>query len=441
MSDRLVEEALKYFAGEPVLRKLLQAVLEKYKSLGRVGGSVFLKGLNQEECEVLSQFFRRSFYPGEDVRIKTEEISRALEKTRFSQVDFPDLLKAYAGGEILTREEIREQNRHEMQATIARLKEKCRTFMSRDWVKSLERRDAGSQVFYHNWKKNPKGTENEAGQVIKALEFLPENNGKGYIRLPLLAAEVTGDPHGLDPNHFRGRLFLTALNYTYHCREGLYEYTPPAGSENLHALWEYFGLIKDDLNSFVICTGFRGEGEGEEVLQAAFSRGRVLNLPLREVISLQKIFPGPGERIYIIENPAVFSELVDCFAPHQPPMICANGQLRLAARAFLDMLPEKGCYLYYAGDFDPEGLVMAQNFLKRWPKNSHLWLYGSNQYYKARSGNKLEPRRLKSLENVTHPALKEVKKEIMVNKESAYQEKLLGEYKEDVARNMSKKGF
>ena len=44
--------------------------------------------------------------------------------------------------------------------------------------------------------------------------------------------------------------------------------------------------------------------------------------------------------------------------------MCMNGQPRMSAVLLLDLLADAGVKLYYAGDFDPEGILIAQKIRK-----------------------------------------------------------------------------
>ncbi len=43
--------------------------------------------------------------------------------------------------------------------------------------------------------------------------------------------------------------------------------------------------------------------------------------------------------------------------------MCMNGQPRLAGLMVLDLFEKSGIRVYYAGDLDPEGILIAQKFI------------------------------------------------------------------------------
>ena len=64
--------------------------------------------------------------------------------------------------------------------------------------------------------------------------------------------------------------------------------------------------------------------------------------------------------VYVMENPAVFSAILDANDNSRlPPLVCTSGPLSVAALLLLDELVAAGGILYYSGDFDPEGLQIG----------------------------------------------------------------------------------
>ena len=128
------------------------------------------------------------------------------------------------------------------------------------------------------------------------------------------------------------------------------------------------------------------------------------------------------EKIYLFENPAVFSVFVkkypDCAA------ICGNGQPRLATLLLLDFLKENHSF-YYHGDFDPEGLLIAQRLKERYGERLRLWNYRADWYERYLSDVNLSEVRMRKLEKVYLPELLEVKMQMQKRKRAAYQEAML----------------
>ena len=123
-----------------------------------------------------------------------------------------------------------------------------------------------------------------------------------------------------------------------------------------------------------------------------------------------------------MENPAVFSVLIREYP--QRTVICGNGQLRLAVLILMDKFSCDTVF-WYAGDFDPEGLLIAQRLKERYGESICLWNYRADWYERYLSDVNLSEVRMKKLEKVYLPELLEVKMQMQKRKRAAYQEAML----------------
>ena len=80
---------------------------------------------------------------------------------------------------------------------------------------------------------------------------------------------------------------------------------------------------------------------------------------------------------------------------------------------------------YYHGDFDPEGLLIAQRLKERYGESLQLWNYRADWYERYLSDVNLSEVRMKKLEKVYLPELLEVKMQMQKRKRAAYQEAML----------------
>ena len=127
----------------------------------------------------------------------------------------------------------------------------------------------------------------------------------------------------------------------------------------------------------------------------------------------------------MVENPAVFSRLVEKYPDRT--ILCGNGQPKFSVFVLLDKLVP-GSTIYYAGDFDPEGLQIAQNLKKRYTEHFILWKYEAEYYQKYKSEVQLDDRRIRKLDKIDLPELQEIKEAMRREKYAAYQEAMIEEY-------------
>lgn len=230
-------------------------------------------------------------------------------------------------------------------------------------------------------------------QVADALEELPTaTEGWGHaepprpVRLPVFAGRVTGDPHAFDAETLASRLLERVILDSHPDPATLL-----AGVESLtlqrDLLFQSAGILRDDLSSFVLVWG----------LPASLDRQRLpsnfaFQLPLREVGRLL-VQAGPHDAVFVVENPAVFGEIVDSLeateyrgaldAVRMPIIVCTSGFPSLAALKLLDQLVELGTEIYYSGDFDENGLVIADSILRRYGEHAQPWRMSPADFARA----------------------------------------------------------
>ncbi|MEG0371985.1 MAG: DUF2399 domain-containing protein, partial [Clostridium sp.] len=84
--------------------------------------------------------------------------------------------------------------------------------------------------------------------------------------------------------------------------------------------------------------------------------------------------------------------------------------------------------IYYAGDFDPEGLLIGNNIKNKYGEKVKFLLYERKYYENIKSNIRLEESRIKKLDKVNLKELNEIKDCITKEGYSAYQELLINEY-------------
>ena len=88
----------------------------------------------------------------------------------------------------------------------------------------------------------------------------------------------------------------------------------------------------------------------------------------------------------------------------------------------IEKLIESNNKLYYNGDFDPEGLLIAQKLKDRYGDNLILFGYDADSYYENLSVKEISDQRLSKLAKVKEKDLLEIRKLLYQNKKGSYQE-------------------
>jgi hypothetical protein len=210
----------------------------------------------------------------------------------------------------------------------------------------------------------------------------------GKIRLPMLAAFVTEDPHAFDKSSTLGRLLWSALddiNSRSLKLNGKAESDMTVMPEYLFErhIYRSFNILDDDLSSI------------SHVFVPHLVKGtspRTLNLrEIEEMKSFSKY-----SSIYIIENPSVISYIVDetihfldlnGFSLEKlptdfPVLLCTIGQARTASKVLIERCLEvnPSCVIYYTGDLDVPGIQMLNNMQEQFSAEFYAWRMEASIY-------------------------------------------------------------
>ncbi len=447
-SDEL-QKAKAYFSATKGFARLLKAMVQKYQSLGRWGGSVTLTSLKDEEREAFSTLFRADFSRQKSITISLERFAKALEQTKFSGISALSLLEEIQGQSLLSNIERQTQKERTKATFFKDLASQYNQPYCQLWLQAIMEKNPGTRPIHTIYDTQPDQLRFQMHHVLSALAAINKRQPNEIERLPIFARRITKDPHGFDPNSDTGRILLQALKIL----EGQVRESDPrilalSGAEALTELYFSFGLLRDDLWNFVSCTGITAiaaENQPLRYLTEAYRQQVTLNLPLREVIRIDQAYSA-AKVVYVVENSGVFSALLDLFRDFceeqglkeiaNPPLVCTHGQFKLASLLLLDKLTASGTLIYYSGDFDPEGLSMAERLLQRYPGQAKAWHYTLADYLLSRSDQVLSPQRLKQLDRVSSLELAPLKEELLQTGLAGYQEGILSDLWSDVKQCM-----
>ena len=79
-----------------------------------------------------------------------------------------------------------------------------------------------------------------------------------------------------------------------------------------------------------------------------------------------------------------------------------NGQPRLASLMILELLARTGTHVFYSGDLDPEGLLIAQKLARFYPETFDYYHMTPEDYCECISNEIISPRRLKMLDKINY---------------------------------------
>lgn len=426
MQQSLLNEAIQYFKSNKGFHRVFTKLKEKYQSLGRIGGTLQLSKLTREEQEALTGLLGKDFSKQNSASIKVEHLQGALENTRFEGIALEEIAQGYFGEELLSKKEERLLYEEEKAHFFEKIAKKYVSTQAYEWLYFvLCFKENAYRMLSLRYDENKKALAKELHFVCKAINHLPCWKSKKK-RLALFASEITQNPHGFDENTDCGKLFLTVLLYFFPASEA------KTAEERAELLYKA-GLLKDDLSNYTVCSGLLAYKQTQLHLgwQGFYDQDEALQISLESISRLERV-SSPSGKVFIVENPAVFSGIRDAFPQKKIPLVCTYGQLKLASLVLLDLLAKENMQFYYSGDFDPEGLSIADKLKSRYKDNLRLWRYTEEDYVHALSDQEISEARLKQIDRLQDIQLKSLGQRIKQEKKAGYQELLLEKLTEDI---------
>lgn len=397
------------FFNEDVFRKLANELWRRYYLNGDCGISIGLglfKGINTDPLRGLLGITEIAWTKKK--RIMVRELEEALKNSAFSWT-LIDFITFVTKKDLILKAD-------EEKKSLARFT----NFLNRlDYIHPIFTKKL-SEKQLSQWFEKGENTITSFKIVAKSLENLPTE----YTRIPVFAYEQTGDPHAFDDNRQTGILFLQMLHALSKTPEAARDIS--AVEEKNQILNEFF-LLRDDIMNNVAVQGLIAKNKGmlNEMWHQACLQECSWNVPLKEILQMDTIQAFQSNKVVIVENSSVYSILIELF-PHTP-MVCSSGQFTYAVWQLLNKLESSNTDMYYVGDLDPEGIVMAQTLIKRFPQHLHTLGMNLKNFQIAARSAEISEQRLKKLRVITNPKLLELANEITKTRQVAMQEGFLNE--------------
>ena len=439
MDDRLRGECLEYFRNRPVFGKILRGFREKYLSYGNFVGTVTVKKLTESEREDLEGFLQRNYHGKKSAAVSAEGFEKALAESRFAGISGKEVLELYFQETLEGKKEQRQKENRKWARLLDKVKEGAGTLAGL-WVDELK--DSESTYIKKRFREagqNYEEAERLLSLGVRILDGLAEKNTSGSaVYLAVFAAEVTGNPHAFYDGTKDGK-YLEMLVKWYLQKVGG-EIAPEEDRDKKDGVFPAFrkqslylqaGILRDDVSNYAMAAGIRAEdqyGKFHMGMEGFLEEGDPVQIPL-SVIAGWKSAVCPGGRIYIVENPSVYAVLCGKWN-RSCGLMCMNGQPRFSSLLLLDLLAKAGTEAWYAGDIDPEGLLIAQKLKQYYRGSFHFWHMFPEEYERCVSEETISPRRLRMLEHVTDPELRETAKALQGKEKAGYQENMVQVYME-----------
>lgn len=270
--------------------------------------------------------------------------------------------------------------------------------------------------------------------MIYAWEAVAYLMKEAMCRLAVLSTSITGNPHYFDRNLTSGKALLYVLSFYY-------DVAVPKHSEEILKLYDLAGIVTDEISNFTTAFGVHlYDKDGVHPAFEAFLNRKepylVSSYHLNQMVKAtanQKI-------VYAVENQMLYSHLCEVLRDTTVAIICTSGQPKTASLLMLDLLCNSGHIIYYAGDLDPEGILIADRLITRNPKYIYPWHFTVEDYQRSLSNENLSESRLKQLDHISNPYFQPLCESIKQQKKAGYQEALLEVMLEDMKKGMYQSG-
>ncbi len=211
-------------------------------------------------------------------------------------------------------------------------------------------------------------------QAVSIVEQVP----LPAVRLAELAAMVTGNSHALD----RGQP-LAALTIRF-ARQADGSTRWKTAAERRDA-WELLGVLCDEVSAPVLVLNLRADSESltGKALNLHAVAGEPYRISVRQLRRHPPVFDPTlcGQEVFVCENPTVVDVAANKLGSSCAPLICIDGQPKTASRLLLDALTAAGTTVRYHGDFDWDGIRIANTIIQR--HRAVTWRFNASDYADA----------------------------------------------------------
>ncbi|MFY9276555.1 MAG: TIGR02679 domain-containing protein [Clostridium sp.] len=417
-----MKESLDLINSNEIYKKIFLEVYNKYKKYGKITGSFTLKAATTEERQILFNFDSKVLTEGK-AKIKCSTV-RDLFNRKLKEYSFEELLVKVVGKELKTNKEVKDEEKEQEEKFYNDILKASDDGVGKQWfIEILDKKKYGYNIIVRKYKseiRNLKELKRKIILIINSLNKLPYLNNE-YENIAVFSAVNTKDSHFFDSDKFTGRLFIKAISFILNKDD-------PKDINEINELYYEVGILKDEISNHTTIYGLNAFNMDSSEVKAVNS----FNLwkePLQISISnLLKIdyFEAINNTVFIFENPAVFHKILKVNGDNIS-LICTSGQLNLSSYILLNKIRNLK-NIYYAGDFDPEGLMIAYKIKKRYKDKVKFLNYTRESYINTMSNNIIEEKSMSQLNKINCSELDEVINELRINKRAAYQELLIDEY-------------
>ena len=388
---------------------LLEELKHKYKTYGSIVGTISVIPKTKEEQEKLSKFLSKNIKFNETNKIKTKDIQKALDESIFEGYTVNDIVLIMYPN-IRSIKEIKNEENSIVNSNYIIIKDKYKN-------SNIDKIFDNEKTSVLEIKKLILKDSELLKNILKSINELPIFTNE-ILYLPVFSSLKTNNPHYFDLDTHESNIFIKFISYLL---DEEYLNTRKSKIE----LLDKVGIIIDEVSNYCITYNLYGN----PMLDSFKNNKTPLNISLANIKNLDNI-KAVNNKLLIIENPSFISEIIGKDINYS--VIITSGNSNLVIYKIIDKI--KNCNIFFNGDFDPEGLVIAQNFKNKF-NNMKFIGYNKINFYNGISKNIISDSRLKKLNNVMDKDLNEIKELILKEKHASYQESNYNNLLEEIDKN------
>ena len=346
--------------GSPALAPLWAAARERLERRGSdARGRVTLRGLDAEQRRAVARLLGARLGPEGDVWVRLEDLDVALQRQALA-APLPDILEALGGPleRRYSRAAVRAGSRAIVFGNVAEHVAMARHPELASWVDGLRARGRLAHL------------PPDAGRALlrAALDVADRLPADG-VPLPVLAGSTVGDTHALD----RGTPLAVLVESALPIITG-------TDASDRRSLWGAAGVAIEGVSSSALVLNLRVEHERlGPLFAAAASAGEPLHVTLR-MLRHTDLLRTDADVVSLCENRSVIEATADQLGPGSAPLVCLSGEPTTAGRRLIAALVASGTRLRYHGDFDPDGVAIANRIIG---PRVEPWRFGADDYLAA----------------------------------------------------------
>lgn len=348
----------------PDLDKLWHAARARLERNGRqlTTSPIDLIDLTDAEVTAMCALLARRRPPGNRLRVSLAELDRVLRSSNV-QLGIVNALETLSGP-VADR---RAQRANDRQQRVALWQSADAHPIAVDepvrlWLGSVRQRGRLTRLAVDD----PAALLSDALDCLGWLISNRDANLACPLPLPVAAATLFGDAHALDVDKPLGTVVADAV-------------LEMSGLGDLRAAWLTFGIQLDSVSTSALI--FMVPGAQGSLAATAYEAAEPLRVTHRMLDRGHGLAVGPGDVVWVCENPSVLTLAADRLGNACQPLVCLEGMPSSVTGRLLAALRQVGAILRVHADFDLGGVAIMSHVCARY--GAEPWRMKQQDYLAA----------------------------------------------------------